>query len=66
MGLDVDLVVEWNGEVVTRPPYKEMYWSPAQMFGAPDRQRGPAATGDLFASGTISGPRRTSAGRSSS
>lgn len=28
-GLDVDLVVTWSGQEVSRPPYREMYWSPA-------------------------------------
>lgn len=31
-GLDIDLSVAWNGQEVTRPPYREMYWSPAQML----------------------------------
>ncbi|MBO0819585.1 MAG: fumarylacetoacetate hydrolase family protein, partial [Nocardiopsaceae bacterium] len=31
-GLDIDLAVAWNGEVVSRPPYRTMYWSPAQML----------------------------------
>jgi fumarylacetoacetase len=55
-GLDIDLAVEWNGEVVSRPPYKTMYWSPAQMLAHLTSGGAPARTGDLFASGTISGP----------
>jgi fumarylacetoacetase len=55
-GLDVDLEVEWNGQVVTRPPYSAMYWSPAQMLAHLTVNGAPSRTGDLFASGTISGP----------
>jgi fumarylacetoacetase len=55
-GLDVELVVEWNGEEVSRPPYREMYWSPAQMLAHMTVNGAAARTGDLFASGTISGP----------
>lgn len=55
-GLDIDLVVEWNGEQVSQPPYREMYWSPAQMLAHLTVNGASARTGDLFASGTISGP----------
>ena len=57
-GLDVDLVVAWNGEEVSRPPYREMYWSPAQMLAHMTVNGAAARTGDLFASGTISGPEK--------
>lgn len=56
-GLDVDLEVAWNGQVVSRPPYSAMYWSPAQMLAHLTVNGAPTRTGDLFASGTISGPR---------
>ena len=55
-GLDIDLEVCWNGQVVSRPPYAEMYWSPAQMLAHLTVNGAPTRTGDLFASGTISGP----------
>ncbi|GAW48986.1 MULTISPECIES: fumarylacetoacetase [unclassified Nocardioides] len=55
-GLDIDLAVEWNGHVVSRPPYAAMYWSPAQMLAHLTVNGAPTRTGDLFASGTISGP----------
>jgi fumarylacetoacetase len=57
-GLDIELVVEWNGEEVSRPPYREMYWSPAQMLAHMTVNGASARTGDLFASGTISGPEK--------
>jgi fumarylacetoacetase len=61
-GLDVDLAVEWNGEVVSRPPYRSMYWSPAQMLAHMTVNGASTRTGDLFASGTISGPGRSQRG----
>jgi fumarylacetoacetase len=55
-GLDIDLEVEWNGDTVTRPPYGSMYWSPAQMLAHTTVNGAATRTGDLFGSGTISGP----------
>jgi len=54
-GLDIDLEVSWNGEVVSRPPYSTMYWSPAQMLAHLTVNGAPVRTGDVFASGTVSG-----------
>jgi fumarylacetoacetase len=48
--------VQWNGQEVSRPPYREMYWSPAQMLAHMTVNGAPSRTGDVFASGTISGP----------
>lgn len=61
-GLDVDLAIEWNGEVVSRPPYAAMYWSPAQMLAHLTVNGARTRTGDLFASGTISGPAKEQRG----
>jgi fumarylacetoacetase len=61
-GLDIDLSVEWNGEVVSRPPYASMYWSPAQMLAHLTVNGASTRTGDLFASGTISGPAKDQRG----
>ncbi|EOM76989.1 fumarylacetoacetase [Rhodococcus rhodnii] len=61
-GLDIDLAVEWNGDVVTRPPYAGMYWSPAQMLAHTTINGAASSTGDLFASGTISGPEKDQRG----
>ncbi|ANH37207.1 Fumarylacetoacetate (FAA) hydrolase family protein [Nocardioides dokdonensis FR1436] len=55
-GLDIDVEVVLNGEVLTRPPYRSMYWSPAQMLAHLTVNGASLRTGDLFASGTISGP----------
>ncbi len=55
-GLDIDVEVVLNGEVVSRPPYRSMYWSPAQMLAHLTVNGASLRTGDLFGSGTISGP----------
>ena len=57
-GLDIDVEVLLNGETVSRPPYAAMYWSPAQMLAHLTANGASLRTGDLFASGTISGPER--------
>jgi fumarylacetoacetase len=57
-GYDVSVEVEVNGEVVSRPPYRSMYWAPAQMLAHLTVNGASVRTGDLFASGTISGPER--------
>lgn len=56
--LDIDLKVEWNGHLISRPRYAEMYWSPAQFLAHATANGASARTGDLLASGTISGPVR--------
>ncbi|MCX4091424.1 fumarylacetoacetase [Nocardia sp. alder85J] len=61
-GMDVELEVRWNGQVVSRPPYREMYWSPAQMLAHLSVNGASTRTGDLFASGTVSGPDRDQRG----
>ncbi len=55
-GFDIDVTVEINGQVVSRPPYQTMFWSPAQMLAHLTVNGASLRTGDLFASGTISGP----------
>jgi fumarylacetoacetase len=55
-GLDIDVEVVVNGDVVSRPPYRTMYWSPAQMLAHLTINGASLRTGDLYASGTISGP----------
>ncbi|NME81392.1 fumarylacetoacetase [Rhodococcus sp. 105337] len=61
-GLDIDLAVEWNGHVVSRPPYAQMYWSPAQMLAHTSVNGAATRTGDLFGSGTVSGPEKDQRG----
>jgi fumarylacetoacetase len=54
--LDIAVEIVLNGEVVSRPPYRTMYWSPAQMLAHLTVNGASTRSGDLFASGTISGP----------
>ncbi|MCW2782936.1 MAG: fahA [Marmoricola sp.] len=54
-GYDIDFEVLLNGEVVSRPPYAALYWSPAQMLAHLTVNGASLRTGDLFGSGTISG-----------
>ncbi len=61
-GFDISVEVELNGEVVARPPYSSMYWSPAQMLAHLTVNGASLRTGDLYASGTISGPAREQRG----
>jgi fumarylacetoacetase len=61
-GYDIDFEVELNGETVSRPPYSSMYWSPAQMLAHLTGNGASLRVGDLFASGTVSGPARDQRG----
>jgi fumarylacetoacetase len=53
---DITFEVYWNGELVSSPPYAKTYWSPAQMLAHLTVNGASVRTGDLFASGTVSGP----------
>ncbi len=61
-GFDIAVEVVLNDVVVSRPPYKQMYWSPAQMLAHLTSNGATLRTGDLFASGTISGSERDQRG----
>lgn len=61
-GLDLELEVRLNDTVVSTPPYKEMYWSPAQMLAHLTVNGASLRDGDLFASGTVSGGSRDQRG----
>ena len=54
--LDLTLELSLNGEVVSRPPYAQMYWTAPQMLAHMTANGASLRTGDLFASGTVSGP----------
>ena len=55
-GLDIDLELRINGELVSSPPFRTMHWSPAQMLAHLTVNGASLRTGDLYASGTVSGP----------
>jgi fumarylacetoacetase len=59
---DITFEVYWNGELVSSPPYKDIYWSPAQMLAHMTVNGASVRTGDLFASGTVSGPEKNQRG----
>ncbi len=61
-GLAIDVEVEIAGQVVARPPYASMYWSPWQMVAHLTSNGASLRTGDLLGSGTISGPLREQRG----
>jgi fumarylacetoacetase len=55
-GFDIDLELRVNGDLLSRPPYRTMRWSPAEMLAHLTSNGTSVRTGDLFASGTVSGP----------
>ncbi|HLI40250.1 MAG TPA: fumarylacetoacetase [Streptosporangiaceae bacterium] len=61
-GLDLDLEVRLNGHVLARPPFAAMYWTPPQMLAHLTSNGAATRTGDLFASGTVSGPQPSQRG----
>jgi fumarylacetoacetase len=57
-GLDLALEIVWNGTVVSQPPFATTYWTAAQQLAHLTSNGASLRTGDLFASGTVSGPER--------
>ncbi len=55
-GLDIEFEIRLNGHLISRPPYATMYWSPAQMLAHMTENGAALRSGDLYASGTVSGP----------
>lgn len=55
-GLDLELTVTINGTVVSRPRFSTMAWTPAQMLAHLTVNGASLRPGDLYASGTVSGP----------
>jgi fumarylacetoacetase len=55
-GFDLALEVRLNGQVISRPPFATMYWTPAQMLAHLTVNGASTRTGDIYASGTVSGP----------
>jgi fumarylacetoacetase len=60
--LDLAMEVDWNGTVVSRPPFASMYWTPGQQLAHLTGNGASLRTGDLYASGTVSGPEREQRG----
>jgi len=57
-GLDLRLEVRLNGHRVAEPPFAGMYWTAAQQLAHMTVNGASLRTGDLYASGTVSGPER--------
>ncbi|MEU2244847.1 fumarylacetoacetase [Streptomyces sp. NPDC018338] len=55
-GFDVRITVEINGEAVAEPPFATMYWTAAQQLAHMTVNGASLRTGDLYGSGTVSGP----------
>jgi fumarylacetoacetase len=53
--LDAEVEIELNGEVVSRTSTRGLYWSMAQKLAHATVNGASLRTGDLFATGTISG-----------
>lgn len=54
--LDITMGVVVNGETVSFPPYKLMYWTAPQMVAHMTVNGASLRPGDMFGSGTVSGP----------
>ena len=54
-GLEITLEVRINDQLISRPPFADMYWTPAQQLAHLTSNGTALRTGDLFASGTVSG-----------
>ncbi|MCG3039975.1 fumarylacetoacetase [Streptomyces sp. S1A] len=55
-GLDLRISVSLNGHTIAEPPFSAMYWTAAQQLAHMTVNGASLRTGDLFASGTVSGP----------
>ena len=60
--IDLALEVELNGDVVSRGNARTLYWTMPQQLAHATSNGASIRTGDLMASGTISGPERGSEG----
>ncbi|HUY52355.1 MAG TPA: fumarylacetoacetate hydrolase family protein [Streptosporangiaceae bacterium] len=61
-GLDIDLAVSINGQLVSRPRFATMYWTAAQQLAHLTVNGAALRTGDLYGSGTVSSFRREEQG----
>ncbi|MER5434224.1 fumarylacetoacetase [Streptomyces sp. NPDC002588] len=55
-GYDLRISVALNGQVVAEPPFSTMYWTAAQQLAHLTVNGASLRTGDLYGSGTVSGP----------
>ncbi|MFE4868861.1 fumarylacetoacetase [Streptomyces sp. NPDC056682] len=57
-GFDLRISVAINGTVVAEPPFSSMYWTAAQQLAHMTVNGASLRTGDVYGSGTVSGPER--------
>ncbi|WEH41362.1 fumarylacetoacetase [Streptomyces sp. NBC_01218] len=55
-GIDLRISVAVNGTLVAEPPFSTMYWTAAQQLAQMTVNGASLRTGDLYGSGTVSGP----------
>ncbi|MFJ6571560.1 fumarylacetoacetase [Streptomyces sp. NPDC091292] len=55
-GYDIRITVAINGHTVSEPPFATMYWTAAQQLAHMTVNGASLRTGDLYGSGTVSGP----------
>ncbi|MFI6687608.1 fumarylacetoacetase [Streptomyces sp. NPDC050485] len=61
-GFDLRISVAINGTVVAEPPFSSMYWTAAQQLAHMTVNGASLRTGDVYGSGTVSGPERSQRG----
>ncbi len=61
-GLDLRMEVRLNGHLISEPPFSEMYWTAAQQLAHMTVNGASLRTGDVYASGTVSGPEASQRG----
>ncbi|HET9601640.1 MAG TPA: fumarylacetoacetase [Acidimicrobiales bacterium] len=60
--LDLNLEIWLNGERISATSFRDMYWTFAQQLAHMTVNGATTATGDLFGSGTVSGPTKAERG----
>ncbi|MFK4067567.1 fumarylacetoacetase [Streptomyces sp. NPDC029674] len=55
-GYDLRMTVTLNGQVISEPPFSGVYWTAAQQLAHMTVNGASLRTGDLYGSGTVSGP----------
>lgn len=55
-GYDLRITVSLNGHVISEPPFSTVYWTAAQQLTHMTVNGASLRTGDLYGSGTVSGP----------
>jgi fumarylacetoacetase len=60
--LDLNLEIELNGDIISQTSFRDMYWTMAQQLTHAASNGTNIRAGDLYGSGTVSGPTRDSLG----